>query len=422
MREDVRMRRTFPGAIVAIALLVVTACTTVDTSPGGGNPVTINWAPCINSTDFPAWFAVQDGSGAWTKVSSANGVFTFTINSDKAGVAQYANGQLTIQYATSAELTSFKPSCTGSRRTVAGTVTGYGATDDIEIEMELGSASVQGTTLAPASFQLTDVAPGASDVLAVRSHSSASISTFQQTPSAVFIRRAQSTSPLAAIDLNSAVESGAPQLKTVTVSNLASNESLEAQSLLTTPTSTITMSDYAATLGTVIGNVAAVFYGLPSTRLQTGENQELEVIATKTLTTSSLERRYVATTFTDVADNAVTLLPALGTVTIAGTARPSASYVIQTGYDQTFEFDLDQGSGAAAKSIQVLMTRGYAGAPTTAVTLLVPDLTGLSGFLPAWQLTTGTSATWTFIAGNYSLATTGAQSFTAGSRTATFTP
>jgi hypothetical protein len=416
------MRRTFPGAIVSLALLVVAACTTVDTSPGGGNPVTINWSPCINSTDFPAWFAVQDGSGAWTKVSSANGVFTFTISSDRAGVARYANGQLTILYATSAELTGFKPSCTGSRRTVTGTVTGYGAADDIEIEMEQGSVSISGTTLAPASFQLTSVAPGASDVLAIRSQSSASSSTFQQTPSAVFIRRAQSTSPLTAIDLNSAVESGAPQLKTVTVSNVANNESLEAQSLLTTPTSTITMSDYLANLGTVTGNVAAVFYGLPSTRLQTGENQELEVIATKTLAASSSESRYVATTFTNVADNALTLLSALGTVTIAGTARPSASYVIQTGYDQTFEFDLDQGSGAAAKSIQVITTRGYAGATATAVTLLVPDLTGLSGFLPAWQLTTGTSATWTFIAGSYTIITTSAQSFTAGTRTATFTP
>jgi hypothetical protein len=415
------MRRPFLSTVIPVALVAIAACTN-DTSPGGGNPVTINWAPCINSSDFPAWFAVQDGSGAWTKVASSNGVFTFTVNSDKAGVAAYSNGQLTIVYATTTELNGLKPSCTGSRRTVTGTVTGYTVLDGVDIQMDQGSASVSGSTAAPASFQLTDVAPGPSDVLAVRSRTSLSGgSTIQQTPSAVFIRRAQTNSPLATLDLNSTVESGAPQSKTVTVTNMASNEILDADSFLTTPTSSITMSTYSASLGTVTGNVAALFYGLASARLGTGDAQELQVAATKTLSASSSESRYVSTIFTDAADKAVTLLSALGTITIAGTARPSASYVIQSGYDQTFELDLDQGSGSAAKSIQLLMTRAYAGATATAVTLLVPDLTGISGFLPAWLLTTGSSAKWTFFAGSYGLSTS-AQAYTAGSRTATFVP
>jgi len=217
------------------------------------------------------------------------------------------------------------------------------------------------------------------------------------------------------------VESGAPISKTVTVTNVASNENLYAASMLTTPTSSITMSAYSVGLSTVSGNVAALFYGLPSTRLAGGDVQEIQVIATKTLSPSASESRYVSTTFTDAADQAVTLLSALGTVTIAGTSRPSASYVIQTGYDPTFEFDLDQGSSSGSKSIQVLMTRGYAGTTATAVTLLVPDLSGVSGFLPAWLVAPGTSATWTFFAGSYGLATAG-KPFTAGSRTSTFVP
>lgn len=417
------MRRIFLGAVTSVALLAMGACTS-DVTPPIGTPVTINWTPCINDADFPAWFAVQDGSGAWTKVASTGGVFTFTVNSGKAGVATYANGQLTIAYATSTELNGFKPSCTGSRRTVSGTVTGYSSADDIEIQMEQGSASISGTSLAPASFQLTNVAPGAVDVLAVRSRSSVTPFTIQVTPSAVFIRRAQSTSPLAAIDLNSTVESGAPLSRTVTVSNAANNENLFALSDLSTSTSSITMSLYSVVLGTVTGNVAALFYGLPSTRLSTGETQNLLVGSTKTLSASSSESRFAATTFTDVADKTVALGPTLGTVTVAGSARPSASYVIQTGYDQIFQLDLDQGSGSASKSIQLLMTRSYAGASATAVTLLMPDLTGVAGFLPAWQLSTGTTATWTFYAGSDALGgfngTT--QAYTAASRYATFTP
>jgi hypothetical protein len=400
--------------------MAIAACTT-DTGPSTGNPVTINWAPCINSSDFPAWFAVQDGGGAWTKVASSNGVFTFTVNSDKAGVAAYANGLLTVVYATTAELNSTRPSCTGSRRAVTGTVTGYTALDAIDIEMDEGSASVSGATAAPAAFQLTDVAPGASDVLAVRSRTSVvGGSTIQQTPSAVFIRRAQTNSPLATLDLNSTAESGAPQSRTVTVTNMAGNEILDALSFLSTPTSSITMSTYSASLGTVSGNVAALFYGLASTRLGSGDSQELQVVATKTISASSSESRYVSTIFTDATDKSVTLLSALGTISIA-TAGPSASYVIQSGYDQTFELDLDQGSKSTAKSIQLLMTRAYSGATATAVTLLVPDLTSVSGFLPAWLLTTGTSARWTFFAGSYSLSTA-AEAYTAGSRTATFVP
>src|SRR5258708_13206797 len=106
-------------------------------------------------------------------------------------------------------MNAVRPACTGSRRTVTGTVIGYAGLDQVDIEMDQGGATISGTTSAPASFQLSNVAPGAVDVLAVRSRTTV-IPTVQQTPSAVFIRRAQSTSPLAAIDLNSTVETHAP--------------------------------------------------------------------------------------------------------------------------------------------------------------------------------------------------------------------
>src|SRR5439155_11385736 len=116
--------------------------------------------------------------------------------------------------------------------------------DNVDIEMGGGSASISGTSPAPASFQLGSVAPGPVDVLAVRSRSTVTGAAFQQTPSAVFIRRAQSTTPLAVIDLNSTVESGAPQSKTVTVTGAASNETLTAVSSFTTSTSSATVSVY----------------------------------------------------------------------------------------------------------------------------------------------------------------------------------
>jgi hypothetical protein len=416
------MPRSFLRTVALIAVVAIGACKTDGTSPSG-TPVTINWSPCIGDANAPAWFAFQDGSGAWTTVASTAGVFSFTVSSGKVGVATYANGELSIVYATTDEMNTVRPACTGSRRTVTGTVTGYAGPDATDIEMDQGGATISGSTTSPASFQLSNVAPGAVDVLAVRSRSTV-IPTFQQTPSAVFIRRAQSSSPLAVIDLNSTVESGAPVSRTATVTGVASSETLFAESSLNTSTSAITMSLYSVALGTVAGNVAISFYGLSGTRLSAGDKQQLVVSSTNTLSGNSSETRYGATTFTDATDQTVTLGAPLGTVKIAGTSRPSASYAIQTGYDQFFQLSLDQGSGVSSKSILVLMTRAYAGTSATAVTLLVPDLTGASGFLPAWLLTTGSTATWTFYASSEALRLLGgtATAFTAADRTAGFTP
>ena len=407
-----------------LAFAALTACDSVGPTDPGGAPVTINWAQCINDVDFPTWFAFQDGTGAWVRVTPTNGVFTFAINSGKGGVATFASNRLSIIYATGAEMDANKPTCTGSRRTVNGTVSGYATLDDINIQMDQTGASVSGTTAAPAPFQLTGVAPGAVDVLGVRSRSTATTSTFTLTPNAVFIRRAQSTSPMAVIDLNSTTESGAPLSKTLTVANAASNDNLYVTTSLNTPTTGITLAQSSTSLGTVTGNVSALSYGLASTRLATGDMQMLSVFAIKTVSSSVSENRFVTVTYTDVVDRSVTLGSTLGTVTVTGTARPGATYTIQAGYDQIFEFDLDQGTGAAARAIVSVMTRGYAGATATGVTLAVPDLTGVAGFQSAWLMSPGLSANWSFIAASATLDAINSkpQAYTAASRSSTFTP
>lgn len=417
------MRRTLVGSIAVAGLVAAGACASDGPTTPDGTPVTLNWTPCINDPGFPTWFAVQDGDGAWTRVTSANGVFSFTISSGRAGVATYVNGQLTILYATTPEIDGYKPSCTGSKRTVTGTVTGYSSSQDIDIEMDGSGASVSGTTTQPASFQLLNVTPGASDVLAVRSTQTANSTTFQVIPSSVFIRRAQSASSLTTIDLNSTAEASSPLQRTVTIANVANNETLFALAGLLTPTSSIAISQYGAGIGTVTGNIGVLFYGLPSTRLVAGESQELLVVSTTTTSASAASYRYVATIFTDVADKTVTLGPVPNTVTIGGSARPSASYAIQSGYDQIFQLDLDQQSGLSTKNIEVIATRGYLDPSATAVTLSVPDLAGVAGFSTTWLMTTGSSATWTFYAGSDALiAGAAAQGFTAAARTGAFTP
>jgi hypothetical protein len=225
------------------------------------------------------------------------------------------------------------------------------------------------------------------------------------------------------IDLNSATEAGAPLSQTATIVNAATGETLDLTTSLNTPTTGIDMSRYSATLGTVSGAITAPFYGLPTTRLVTGESQTLDVAVSKSVS-SSTDARFAAVNYVGVADKTATLGPALGAVTVTGGSRPGATYTIQSGYDQTFEFDVDQGSGIGGRTVQVIMTRAYADASATQVVLQIPDLSKLSGFLSSWQITPGQSASWTFYAVGATLDVfkVNNQNYVAASRQTTFTP
>ena len=423
-RQRTAMRKAPRGAIISMMLGTMVACSSDTGTTDPGTPVKIDWAPCINDLDAPSWFAVQNGAGAWARVVPTSGVFSFTVTAEKIGIARYANGALNVDYQTAAELQTNSPKCNSARRTVTGTLIGYSPLDNINIQADAGSAFVSGTQTAPAPFALSLVTPDPFDVLAVRSRSTKVGSTFQVTPTSVLIRRAQNSASLALLDLNSATESGAPLSKTVTVANAATGENIFVAGSLSTPTTDALISSYSTTLGPVTGNVSAPFYGLAGTRLATSETQVVGVIASQNPTASTTDSRYAAVNFTDVADKTATLGVALGPVSLTGSARPAASYTIQSGYDQLFELDLDQGSGVSSRSIQVVMSRAYLGATATQVTLAVPDLTGLTAFNPNWQLNPGTSAAWTFFAANATLDIYrhNRQTYVGASRSSTFIP
>jgi hypothetical protein len=414
------MTNAFRLGLAVLAMGAAGACSSDTGSTEPGNPVTIDWAPCINDVDAPSWFAVQDGSKAWARVTPANGVFAFTVRSDRVGVATFANGLLSITFATPAEIQSLASTCGSVRRSVSGTVTGYTSPDQIAIHAEASATSVSGGQTAPAAFVLSDVVPSAFDVLATRSRSTVTGTVFQVTPTSVFIRRAQNTSSLALIDMSSATEAGAPLTQTATIANAATGETILVVASLNTPTTAIDMGTYQAVLGTVSGNVTAPFYGLAATRLSAGESQTLDVVATKTGPASASQSRSMTLNYTASADKTATLGPALGTVTVSKGSRPSVSYAIQAGYDQTFELDLDQ----STSSITVVVTKGYLGAATTQLSVQVPDLSGVPGFLSSWLLTPGLTATWTFFAAGADVGVLKQNNQTYGSASATqaFTP
>jgi hypothetical protein len=411
------------NAIIAVGATMLLGCTIDNGSTEPGTPVTITWAPCINDIGAPGWMAVKDGDGAWTRIVQTNGVYTFTVRSGRVGMATYngSSSTLTINYTTTAEADSSKPNCAGALRNVTGTITGFSTLDDINIQP--GQAFVPGTSAQPASFTLTDVTPSAFDVLTVRSRDNVSGSVLIRAPSAVFIRRAQTSSSLAAIDLNGS-ESGAPQSKTLTVQNTAAGEDMSINTSLNTMNGAIDMSQYSTTVGAGGGAVTATFYGLPATRLTTGEVQTIDVANSISVNSTTTNFRFATLTFTDIADKTVTLGPILGAVSVGTSARPSLTYSIQAGYDQTFDVLYQQGSGVATRNIDMAATRGYIGASATSVTLAIPDLSGLSGFQTSWLLSVGATAHYSFVAegATYSITQRNNQNYTAAARVSTFIP
>ena len=411
-------------ALVACALLTGVACTIDNGTTEPGTPVSINWENCINDFNAPTWMAIKDGDGAWTRISPTNGVFTFTIRSGRVAMATYVGGLLTINYTTTDEANASRPNCIGARRSVTGTLTGYTSLDNVTLQADLGAATVSGSTPAPASFTLDDVTPLTFDVLAVRARSTTTAGVFTTTPSSVFIRKAQSASPLSLIDLNSTTEAGAPTSKTLTISNAASGEDLAVFSSLNTPTTAINLSTYGTTLGTVSGAVTVPIYGVPASRLGTSDAQTVDVLTSVQVSGSASTSRGAAVSFGDIADKAVTLGPAIGTVTVSGTARPKLTYTIQPEYNRIFQVDFTQGTGISSRAIEIVMTQGYVGSSATQVSLETPNLSGLSGFQSAWLLAPGATASYSFSAASatYSIYLKNNQSYLSAGRAGSFIP
>ena len=420
------IRKSVFALAAPIALLALGACDSVTSEPGDGTPVTINFAPCIGESNAPTWFAVQDGSGAWARVSAtASGAYVFTLTSGKGGIAQYTpNDGLFIIFASSAELKANVPNCSGAVRSVSSSVTGYTSLDAITIQMGESGAQISGTQTAPAAFTLTGVGANVQDLVGVRSRTTATATTFQQTPNNVLIRRGVTGTTTAALDFTSTTEAGAPVARTVTVTNMAAGETLNVAASLVTNTTLWGLSFYQNSTGFFSGTASGPFHGLVSSRLASGESQMLNVSGMREISSSSEESRFTSVVYTDAVDKTVTLGPVLGTVTVAPSVRPSATYTIQTGYDQLWNVFYDQGSGASLRQVEVMMTRGYVGTAATSVTLTVPNLGGVSGFLSAWLPISGSVATWDFVASNADLSVRNSKAVTylGAQRTNTFTP
>jgi len=412
--------------MVAVGTMLVglAACEDPNDPNSGGTPVNLTWADCTG-TSSPTWFAVQDGDGSWNRVSPVGNTFSFTISSGRGGIATYSPDQgLVISYLSTDEMQATLPNCLGSLRSVGGTVTGYSSLDNVNLQMDAVSSITFGNVQpAPSSFVLDGVSPASSSLIATSFQTTAGSTTFENYPTGVVVKRGITGSSGGTVDFGSPIEGITPVLRNVSIGNVLLGETINLRAGLWSSTTDGEISDYQDASGNVSGTVIAPYWGVSSSKLVSGETQNLKVISMKTVGQTT-DSRFLSVLYTDMTDRSVTLGASISGITFAGGTRPSVTYTIQTSYDNLWDLTIDQGSFiGTSTTIEVLKTKAYLNSSSPSVTLEVPNLSGVSGFQAGWGLTSGTTATWQFLATGADLGfLSGPVAYTGAARSSTFTP
>jgi hypothetical protein len=386
---------TVTASGAGIANAVATGTLTVAGASSGGN-VTMNFC----APNVPIWFAAQNGSGAWTQVTSgANNSYTFGITSTGAvaWVEQDAadDFNLNIVYGSALELGQ-RGTCgvlTPSSRTVTGTVAGFGSSLASFVTVSFGSAGpTTSPTAAAPNFTINNVPAGALDLLASRA--SFSLATQSITVDKLFLRRGLNPpngGSLGTIDFNGA-DAFDPDTKNVTVGGVAAGELVGATTLFSTATGSSIL------LGSGTGGTTAqtTFSAFPSARTIAGDLHIVSASASQVSANIPVATRTVTTMARDPNNLNVTLGQALSAPTVSSTngsyARVRLAVARQSDYPNLWTAGFGQSAGSTSRSLSFTVFPSVAG-PSTVI-MEVPDFSAVAGWQNIWGPRVGTQGQW----------------------------
>ena len=387
---------TYPVTVTASGTGVSNQTATLNVTVTAASGSNANWQFCASNA--PVWLAVQDGIGAWTRVTPTNNAFSFNITSAKGGVAYVQPGSgnsftLTVLYGLKQELSDASAGlCANTtEKTVNGSVAGLAASEAASVS--LGGAMV--SVSANGNFTLSNVPDGNRDLIAAKTLTSVSGSGITLTVNKLIIRRNQNPangSTMTALDFGAA-EAFDPIAKTLTVNGAGSD-------LLSTAVSYVTANNGSTTLYTDANPASSgtrTYYGVPSAQQATGDLHLLTAVATNITGSSASYLRIAGTYFKDATDKTVTLGPVPATATVSTLAttpyvRLRMQWTAQTEYGKYFSSIYSQSNAAAPRTSIVSATSGYLGG--TSVDLAIPDFTGVAGWDPNWGLKAGQATQW----------------------------
>ena len=362
-----------PGASRSAVLTV-----TVRATPTGGGNVLLDWSGCAQ----PNWVAAQDGTGSWDQKVPAAGVVSFSLNSDRGGIAFVESGNsVVVRYHTRAELTAGTLNmCPPAQIPGPRTITGFAVhSGTLEVFTYSLGGALASSSLASPNFALVGVRDGIHDLLGWGTTAG---------PFGLrgFLRRdidLPNGGALEPVDLLG-VGSFAPQRNTLSVLLNAGDQVSHAMSYLTTGLCTPNPL-YANVLGTT-----SLMSGVPAPLQRPGD---LHLV---TVTASGFRRTRVATLAFHIMQGRSVILPPLLVVPTVSTLpagyKALQAFVssIPAVYNGTVNFRYT--AGTRAMSISASM--GYVG--TGAVVLAMPDFGSVPGWPNAAAVGTGESGTWNY--------------------------
>jgi hypothetical protein len=360
----------------------------------GGGSIAFNYASC-DPTQIPIWFAVQNGAGAWTKVTPSNNTFTFTLGPTGAYAVVTRSGADTVTsvtYATATEIASIAAASPCGSDPATGTKQIHGlmlnastANQTVSPTIIIGGAQYTKTSDSATAFALIGVPSGSRDLIAASIHSAANVSR-------MIIRRSTNyanNQNIPTLDLNG-TESFTPPLSALTPLNLGGDPiSLEASLITATGAS---VPYYSTTFLGVGGNTA--FAALPDSLLRSGDYHDILISAAPTtgndyravellIHSANITTPTTVSFGPRVAGTAVTTIATTPCLRLRGQAASQGTYTAGAALLS------EQGN----RAVSVRMTAGYAGAAPATWNIDIPDLT-TAGYDPAWALKSGQATAW----------------------------
>ena len=387
---------TYPITVTASGTGVSNQTGTLNVTVTAATSSNASWQFCASNA--PVWFAVQDGTGAWTRVTPTNNAFSFNITSTKGGIAYVQPGSgnaftLTVLYGLKQELSDAGAGlCANTtEKTVNGSVAGLASSEAATVS--LGGALA--TVSANGNFTLNNVPDGNRDLVAAKTLTSISGTGITLTVNKLIIRRNQNPangSTMAALNFGAA-EAFDPIAKNLTVNGAGSD-------FLSTAVSYVTANNGSTTLYTDANPSSSgtrTYYGVPAAQQATGDLHLITAVATNITGSTANYLRIAGTYFKDATDKTVTLGPVPATATVSTLAttpyvRLRMQWTAQTEYGKYFSSIYSQASATAPRTTIVSATSGYLG--STSVDLSIPDFTGVAGWDSNWGLKAGQTTQW----------------------------
>lgn len=380
-----------PGAGSQTATLQVT----ISAAQSGNGNVAVDFTNC-SSPAKPVWFAYQDGSGSWARVSSASDVFRFSVTSNVGGFA-YAtradndHSTVVVTLLSSAELTAAPiPICPAAVGNKTATVTMAALGVSQAAFVSLGGSTAEARTEGVDS--ITRVPNGSFDVVGWRFNDARGINTALDTR-AVIIRdvNVPDGQSAGAVDFASA-DVILPSTWSVSFGGAVSGEAFSGSMLYYTGPRESCSAALLYDFSNAAPSVPAGTYGIPEQVQRATDFHVLKVVATKFPSTRIAQQSFhTAGSVTSLDLHDPITAPVVSDLTTAY-KRLSVKGSTPSIYSSMMTFSYIDAAGARVATIQASVS-ALGG---NAATLTFPDFAAIAGWDNVWMPAAGAAVNWTF--------------------------